>query len=123
MRDKVISQDVQAYGVCNTCTIMLVRLAYERAWWFRLIREPLRLGMILLGWLHRINPKDYQVRTLDCHGCIRFTKTALKEKSDLFCWLNDRVNPVFNLILETLVTQEEIQEAKRYARQATHARK
>ena len=123
MRDKVISQDVQAYGVCNTCTIMLVRLAYERAWWFRLIREPLRLGMILLGWLHRINPKDYQVRTLDCHGCIRFTKTALNEKSDLFGWLNDRINPVFNRILETLVTQEEIQEAKRYARQATHARK
>lgn len=117
-----MNQEVQSYAVCNTCTIRLVRLAYERAGWFRLIREPLRFGMILLGWLYRIHPKDYKVQTSDYHGCIRFTKTALKEKSALFRWANERVNPIFDRLLETLVTPEEVQEAKRYAREATHRR-
>lgn len=106
-------------AVCNTCTIRLVRIVYARAPWFRLVREPLRWGMRGLAWFHRINPAEYEVRTQGCYGCMRFYKTALKEKSGLFRFLNDRVNPVFDALLERIVTQEEVKEAKAYARAAT----
>jgi hypothetical protein len=106
-------------AVCNTCTIRLVKIAYRRAPMFRLVREPLRLAMRTLAWFHRVNPAEYEVRTDTCFGCIRFYKVALKEKSALFRWLNDRVNPVFDAMLERLVSDEEMQEAKMYAQQAT----
>ncbi|MCU0501326.1 MAG: nitroreductase [Anaerolineae bacterium] len=105
--------------MCNTCTIRLVRIAYARAPWFRLVREPLRWGMRGLAWFHRIDPAEYAVRTQSCYGCMRFYKVALKEKSALFRWLNDRVNPAFDALLEHVVTAEEVQEAKAYARQVT----
>lgn len=50
---------------------------------------------------------------------MRFYKVALKEKSALFRWLNDRVNPRFDALLERMVTAEEVREAKAYAREAT----
>jgi hypothetical protein len=106
-------------AVCNTCTIRLVRIAYQRAPWFRLVREPLRLGMRGLAWFHRVDPAEYEVRTENCYGCVRFYKVALKEKSALFRWLNDRVNPRFDALLERIVTAEEVREAKAYAREAT----
>lgn len=106
-------------AVCNTCTIRLVRIAYQRAPWFRLAREPLRLGLRGLAWLHRIDPNEYEVRTESCYGCLRFYKVALKERSALFRWLNDRVNPAFDALLERIVTAEEVREAKAYAREAT----
>lgn len=106
-------------GVCGTCTIQLVRLAYRRAPWFCLVREPLRLGMVLMGKWHRIDPRQYRVYTQGCYGCVRFTKTALKEESASFRWLNERANPVFDRILETIVTKEEVSEAKRFAHQST----
>jgi len=106
-------------GVCSTCTIQLVRLAYRRAPWFRIVREPLRLGMVLMGKWHRIDPDEYEVYTAGCRGCIRFTKIALKEESASFRWLNDRANPVFDRILESIVTKEEVSEAKRYAVKST----
>jgi hypothetical protein len=110
---------VKKNAVCNTCTIRLVRIAYARAPWFRLVREPLRLGMRGLAWCHRIDPDEYEVRTPSCYGCMRFYKVALKEKSALFRWLNDRVNPHFDALLERLVTAEEMRDAKAHARQAT----
>lgn len=106
-------------AVCNTCTIRLVRIAYQRAPWFRVVREPLRLGMRSLAWLHRIDPAAYLVRTESCHGCMRFYKVALKEQSALFRWLNDRVNPAFDALLARIVTAEEVREAKAHAREAT----
>ena len=108
------------YVVCNNCTILLVKLCYQRVWWFRLMREPLLLGMRLLSWRHGINPRDYRVRTESCYGCIRFMKESLKEKSPTARWLNDRINPVFNRIRDSIVTQDEIGESKRFAREATH---
>jgi hypothetical protein len=107
------------HAVCNTCTIRLVTIAYQRAPYFRLIREPLRLGLRSLAWIYRVDPGDYDVRTPGCYGCIRFYKTALKEKSGLFRSLNDRINPVFDILLERIVTQGEVKEAKAYARAAT----
>src|SRR3990172_1394817 len=103
-------------ALCNTCTLKLVSIAYRRAPWFRLLREPLKLGMRCLSWLHRVDPAEYEVRTPACFGCIRFYKVALKEKSGLFRRLHDRINPVFDAILERIVTAEEIKTAKTYAR-------
>lgn len=105
-------------AVCNTCTIRLVKTAYRRAPWFRLVREPLKLGMRTLAWLYRIDPTQYEVRTPSCYGCLRFYKTALKERSSIFRWLNDRVNPLFDTLLERIVGVDEIEAAQNYARSA-----
>jgi hypothetical protein len=50
---------------------------------------------------------------------MRFMKTALKEKSPVFSFLNSRINPVFDKMVERLVTEEEVLESKKYAREAT----
>jgi hypothetical protein len=106
-------------AVCNTCTISLVRLAYRRAPWFRLVREPLRIGMRVMAAWHRIDPDDYAVRTPSCYHCMRFYKVALKEKSATFRWLNAVVNPAFDAPLERIVSAEAVREAQTYARAAT----
>jgi len=106
-------------AVCNTCTIKLVAIAYRRAPWFRVVREPLRFGMRLWAWVYRIDPSEYDVRTPACYGCIRFYKSALKERSHIFRFLNDRINPLFDALMNRIVTTEEIQQAKVYARQAS----
>ncbi|MBI5576759.1 MAG: nitroreductase [Deltaproteobacteria bacterium] len=108
------------YAVCNTCTIMLVALCYERVRWFRVLREPLLLGMRVLSRWHRIDPRNFRVRTESCYGCIRFMKESLKEKSYVARRVNDLINPMFNRIRDSIVTEEEIAEAKRLAREATH---
>lgn len=115
------SEPPVVYAVCGTCTLQMVELAYRRAPWFRLVREPLRLGMKLMGRWHGIDPRRYAVRTASCHGCVRFLKTALRERSATARWLNARLNPVFDRILESIVTSDEVAAAKRYARQATQA--
>lgn len=109
-----------SYATCNTCTISLVAVAYRRAFWFRFVREPLKLGMLALAWFHRIDARDYPVRTESCYGCLRFVKTALKEKSPAFRLLNGRVNPIFDRIMESIVSLEEVRDAKTFAREATH---
>lgn len=105
---------------CNTCTIRLVRISYERARWFRLIREPLRLGMVVMGKLYGIDPGSYPVKNENCRGCIRFTKLGLNRRSRLFRLVNNHINPGFDRILERLLTEEEITEAKSYARESSH---
>jgi hypothetical protein len=82
------SQNNEGYAVCNTCTIMLVRTSYNRAWWFRIIREPLRYGMVIMGKLYGENHSNYPVKSDECQGCVRFIKTGLKERSSLFRFLN-----------------------------------
>ncbi len=106
-------------AVCNTCTLKLVHIAYQRRPLFRLLREPLKLGMRFLACLYRVHPGDYEVRTPSCYGCIRYYKAALKEKSVFFRWLSDRVNPIFDHELEKIVREEELIEAKNYAKKAT----
>jgi len=107
------------YFVCNTCTIKLVNLCCERKWWFYYFRLPLVMGMRILAAWHRIDPRDYMVRSEDCYGCIRFLKTALKEQSPVFRFLNDRINPVFDKVVGKIVTKEEIREAKDFAKSKT----
>jgi len=113
------NRNIKKNATCNTCTLKLVAIAYSRAPWFRLFREPLRLGMRFLSWIHRVNPSEDEVRTPNCFGCIRFYKVALKEKSGLFRRMNDRFNPLFDALLERIVTEEEVNQAKTYARAAT----
>jgi hypothetical protein len=108
-------------AICNTCTIKLVKIAYQRAPWFRLVREPFKSGMQFLSWVYRVDPGEYKVRTPSCYRCIRFYKLGLKDRSGLFCWLNDRLNPVFDNLLEQIVTKEEIENARDYARSSTSA--
>jgi hypothetical protein len=106
-------------AVCNTCTVMLVRKAYERSPWLRLIREPLRFGMTAMARLYRIDAEEYHVRCEECRGCPRFLKTALKERSAIFRFLNEMINPLFDRILESRLTAEEIAESKRDAKSRT----
>ena len=109
------------YAMCTTCTIILVKTAYDRAPWFRIVREPLRCGMVIMGYLYDVNPDDYLVKSDGCRNCVRFIKTGLKEKSALFRFLNGIINPVFDSIMETIVSEEEVLEAKKHAKEATLA--
>ena len=104
---------------CNTCTLKLVSRAYQRAPWFHLVREPLKWGMRLFAWVHRIDPQEYRVRTPACTGCLRFYKVALKERSPVFRRLNDWVNPLFDAWLERFITPDELAQAQAYARRAS----
>ncbi len=110
---------VKKHAQCNTCTAKLISIAYRRVPWFRLLREPFKQGMRFMSWVHRVDPEEYEVRTSQCFGCIRFYKLTLKEKSALFRRLNDLCNPHFDAFLERIVMEEEIRLAKTYARAAT----
>lgn len=103
------------YAICNHCTYKLVAIAYKRAPWFRLFREPLKAGMRYLAFIHRINAREFEVRTPSCYQCIRFYKTALFKKSASFRWLHERINPIFNKLISRIVTDEERKQAKVYA--------
>ena len=103
---------------CRNCTIMLVRLAYRRAPWFRVIREPLWYGARVMAAWHRVDLSEYDVSTPSCHGCMRFYKVALRNRSATFRWLHGRVNPVFDTLLARFVSPAEKKEASAYARAA-----
>lgn len=100
---------------CSTCTIKLVETAYNRAWWFRLAREPLRAGMLALGKVYGIAPAAYSIGSAHCGGCPRIIKCALKERSAIFRAVNAAVNPVFDHLMEILVSSEDIHDAKDFA--------
>ncbi len=112
----------QKNAVCGNCTLKLVTIAYQRAPWFRLMREPLKLGMRLLSRIHHIDTGEYIVRTPACYNCIRFYKISLKEKSAVFRWLHGWLNPLFDFVIEKIVTSEEQQQTRQYAKSATEGR-
>lgn len=78
----------------------------------------MKWGMRFLAFFHQIKPSEYAVRKRACYGCIRFYKVALKEKSGLFRFLNERINPLFDAMIEQIVSPAEIQDAKGHARAA-----
>lgn len=45
-------------------------------------------------------------------------KDRLKQKSPTFRWLNGRIDPFFNRIRDSIVTSVEVEEARRFAREA-----
>lgn len=104
--------------VCRICTIKLVEAAYAHAWWFGLVREPLRWGMLALGRIYGLDTSVYYVRSSSCMRCPRLTKLELKEKSALFRFFNGLVNPGFDRLLERLLTERERQEAEEFAEKA-----
>lgn len=105
-------------AVCRVCTLRLETLCYRRAWWFRGFREVLATGGRLFALFYGIRPADYTTRSPFCHGCLRFKKNALKEKSALFRRLDARINPVFNRVRDSLLTEQELEDARLFARQA-----
>jgi len=111
-----INSNIKKNAVCNTCTLKLVSIAYKRKPDFRFFREPLKIGMKIFSCLYCINPNEYLVKTPACHGCIRFYKVALKEKSSLFRWLNNKINPIFDRVIESIVTKEELSKSKGYGK-------
>jgi len=113
-----INSKIKKNAVCNTCTLNLVAIAYKRKPLFHLYREPLKMAMRMLSWFYRINPDEYEVRTPACKGCIRFYKLELKEKSRIFRWFNNKINPLFDRVLESIVTEVELERAKDYGKNA-----
>jgi len=105
-------------AICNICTRRLVTIAYQRSPRFRLLREPLKLIMRYWAKLCQINLVDYEVRSPSCYDCMRFYKNALKNNSTFFRLLNKMVNPLFDAILERIVSKEEVDKAKAHARAA-----
>jgi len=104
--------------VCKNCAERLARWVYEKHWWFRLIREPLLWGMRTLAWWHKIDARSHVVRNPECHGCIRFMKAELEEKSVFFRFLNGTIGKKVSKLRDSMLSQEKLAEAKRYARQA-----
>jgi hypothetical protein len=118
MAEKPQQPQTPAQEPCKMCTIRLERLCYQRAWWFRLFRETMATGIRVFALFYRINPTDHPARSPACHGCIRFRKNALKERSGLFRWLDGYLNPLFNRVRDSLLTADELQEARDHAKRA-----
>lgn len=103
---------------CKICTIHLERLCYRRAWWFRGFREVLATGIRLFALACRIPADRHRVRSPMCFKCLRFRKNALKQRSPLFNRLDARLNPIFNRVRDSLLTAQELERARRLAREA-----
>lgn len=101
---------------CKMCTIHLERLCYQRAWWFRIVRECFATGIRAFALVYRFRPDEWKTRARGCENCIRFRKNALKERSRLFRWLDGYLNPVFNRLRDSLLTPQELEEARELAR-------
>jgi hypothetical protein len=105
---------------CGTCTLQLVTIAYRRAPWFRLLREPLIAGMRYFALIHRVDVSGYKFPVSACNGCIRFYKAELLRRSATFRWLHKGLNPFVDYFLEgKIVTEKELSDSKAYARAAT----
>lgn len=109
---------VQAVAACRICTIRLEELCYQRAWWFRLFREVLATGIRLFALVYRVPKQAYSARSPLCHRCIRFRKNAVKQHSRLFNWADSYLNPMFNRVRDSLLTPEELDRARAFARRA-----
>jgi hypothetical protein len=107
--------DIKKETSCNTCTRRLVVIAYQRAPWFRIVREPMKLAMNVWAKRYGLDFRTCEVNSTSCGNCIRFYKNALKERSTLFRWLHSIINPVFDVILEWIVSSEEVAQAKAHA--------
>ena len=103
--------------VCKNCALLMVRLCYGRHWCFRLVREPLVWGMRILAFWNGIDARSHVVNNPECHGCVRFMKAELEEKSRTFRFLNDLIGQRFSALRNAMLTQQELDEAKRHAKE------
>jgi len=106
---------VQADHGCSSCTLYLVKLCYGRSLWFPFFREPLVIGMKLLGRFHGIKYLAIEGPNKECKGCLRYLKNSLKEHSPLFVFLNGLVNPVFNSLRDSFLDKEDKSIARDFA--------
>jgi hypothetical protein len=106
-------------ATCRMCTITLLKLGYRRAWWFRPFREVFATGIRAFALVHPVPAEAYAARSPLCRGCLRFRKNAVRQGSPLFRWLDARLNPVFNRVRDSLVTPQEIENAREFARRAS----
>jgi hypothetical protein len=109
------SQSSAVYS-CKICTIRLEELCYERAWWFRAFREVLATGIRLFAIAFMIRTDGGKARSKKCYGCLRFRKNALKQRSPTFNWLDGYLNPFFNRVRDSLLTVQELEQARALAR-------
>jgi len=103
--------------VCTNCVLPLVKRCYGKHWWFHLVREPIVWGMRILAFWNGIDDRRHEVSNRECHGCVRFMKAELEEKSPAFCMLNRRIGPWFRTLRDSMLTQAELDEAKRFAKE------
>ena len=80
-----------------------------------MVREPLVRGMRILAWWHGIDARRYVVPNPTCHGCIRFMKTELDEKSSLFRGLNKLIGLRFKELRDSMLTEVDHLQAKQEA--------
>ena len=104
---------------CEICAMILIRIGRERAWWFGTYREVFAGGIRMFGLWHRVPPEAYHARSPLCRGCFRFRKNAAMQGSPLFRWLNARLNPRFNRARNRLLTGQELDHAREFARRST----
>jgi|WetSurMetagenome_2_1015567.scaffolds.fasta_scaffold15957_4 hypothetical protein len=100
---------------CKICGIYMVEKCYKKHWWFHIVRDPLVWGMKYLAWCNGIDAKKYSVCQTRCKGCIRFIKAELTEKSPTFNFLNTFIGPWFSNIRNPMLTDDDINDAKRLA--------
>lgn len=103
---------------CKVCVIRLEHLCYQRAWWFRPFREVLATGIRLFALVYRVRPEAYAARSPMCYGCLRFRKNVVKQHSRLFNYFDRFLNPMFNRVRDSLLTEEELTWARDLARRA-----
>ncbi len=115
-----LASQSSAFAACKICTIRLEELCYERAWWFRAFREVLATGIRLFAVALMIQTDGGKARSKKCHGCLRFRKNALKQRSALFNWLDGYLNPLFNRARNSLLTPQELEQARALARSRAH---
>jgi hypothetical protein len=108
---------------CKVCPVYLMRLCSERRWWFRLIREPLAVGMRIMAWMHRVPVPPQSLFSQSCQCCLRPMKMQLYRKSALFRFADGILSPWFNRLRRSLFTEEELQESKQIAQQASLTKK
>jgi hypothetical protein len=73
--------------------------------------------MRILAWRNGIDARRHAVSSPECHGCVRFMKAELEEKSPAFRFLNERIGPWFRTLRDSMLTQAELDEAKLHARE------
>jgi len=79
-------------------------------------RQLLALGVHLFALVTRTRPTSIRPRSPYCHSCLRFRKNALKRESAIFRHLDKIINPLFNRLRDSLLTQEELKRARGLAK-------
>jgi hypothetical protein len=121
MPNDITANTAATIATCKICTIRLEQICYRRAWWFRAFREVLATGIRLFALAYGMRASEHPPRSPMCHRCLRFRKNALKARSPLFTWLDGYLNPIFNRVRDSLLTPEELEQARVLASRAATA--